>query len=70
MHEQPNKHFLVVPKHRREEVFEMQGKLKQYGLIKAQSMFTNKWARQLNNGWRLGITGIDDIENQTSNLYA
>jgi len=28
MHDQPQKHFLVMPKHRREEVFELQGKLK------------------------------------------
>ena len=69
MHEITSKHFLVAPKERREEVFEMKGKLKQYDQIKQQTMFVNKRARQLSGGWKLGITGVDTIENPASEIY-
>lgn len=32
-------------------------------------MFVNKRARQLSGGWKLGITGIDTIENPASEIY-
>ena len=32
-------------------------------------MFVTKRARQVTNGWRLGITGIDNVENQMSLFY-
>ena len=34
MHEISKKHFLLAPKERREEVFEMKGKIKEYEQIK------------------------------------
>lgn len=42
----------------------MKGKITQYEHLKQQCMFANKRARQLTGGWKLGITGIDNIENQ------
>jgi len=32
-------------------------------------MFVNKRARQLSGGWKLGITGVDTIENPASEIY-
>lgn len=32
-------------------------------------MFVNKWARQIANGWRNGIVGVEDPEKESTELF-
>ena len=51
-------------------MMELKNELDKYSQIKQRTMFVNKRNRQLRNGWRHGILGVDTIDDPQTKYYA
>lgn len=67
--ESMDKHFLMIPKNRREEVLNLKSDMQDYNQIKNQCMLVNKRDRQLKGGWRNGVIGIESPEDPDTQIY-